>query len=99
MVLLAAGLHGRGSIVLVLLVGVQVVETVAVQRRLSRRLLTVGPAPTLLATLVGFEAGGVGVALLAAAAVIAVAAVLAEAAGPGLRSPGHGTRADLHQDG
>lgn len=79
-VLLAAGLNGQGSITLLLLAATQVVETVAVQRRLNRRILTVGPAPTLIAAALGFEAGGVGVALLGVALVALIAAVLAEAA-------------------
>jgi putative heme transporter len=79
-VLLAAGLHGQGSVTLLLLGAAQVVETVVVQRRLNGRVLTVGPAPTLLAAIIGFEAGGVGVALLGMALVVTVAAALAEAA-------------------
>lgn len=77
-VLLAAGLHGDGSVTLLLLAAAQVVETVTVQRRLSRRVLVVGPAPTLLVAIVGFEAGGVGVALLGLAMVVLAAAVFAE---------------------
>jgi putative heme transporter len=80
LVLLTAGLHGDGTPALVLLVGLQIIETVAVQRRLSRWALRVGPAPSLLAALVGFEAGGVGVALIGLAAVVGVAAVLTEVA-------------------
>lgn len=80
-VLLAAGLNGQGSVTLLLLAATQVVETVVVQRRLNRRVLTVGPAPTLVAAVVGFEAGGIGVALLAVAAVALVAAVLTEVTG------------------
>jgi predicted PurR-regulated permease PerM len=76
--LLAAGLHGTGASVLVVLAVMQVVETVVVQRRLGRRVLVVGPAPTLLGSLVGFELGGLSIALLAAVAVVAVAAVLTE---------------------
>ena len=51
-----------------------------VLRNLLRWVLRVGPAPSVLAALVGFEAGGVGVALLGLAVVVAVAAVLAEVA-------------------
>ena len=80
LVLLTAGLHGNGTFALVLLVALQVVESVAVQRRLSRWVLRVGPAPSLLAALLGFEAGGVGVALIGLAAVVAIASVLAEVA-------------------
>ena len=88
-VLLAAGLHGDGSVTLLLLAAAQVVETVAVQRRLNRRVLVVGPAPTLLAAIVGFEAGGVGVALLGLAFVVLVAAVFAELTGaPSSGDPG-----------
>jgi hypothetical protein len=51
-----------------------------VQRRLNRRVLTMGPAPTLLAAVLGFEVGGVGVALLAMALVVLAAATLTELA-------------------
>ena len=77
-VLLTAGLHGNGVAALLVLAGLQVAETVVVQRRLNHLVLTVGPAPSLLACVVGFEAGGLGVALLGLATVVVAASVLAE---------------------
>ena len=79
-VLLTAGLHGNGVLAFLVLLALQVLETVVVQRRLSRRVLTVGPAPSLVAALLGFEAGGLGLALLGLAAVVAAASVMAEVA-------------------
>ncbi len=83
--LLAGGLHGTGVAALVSLGLLQVTETVLVQRRLGRRILVVGPAPTLLVAIVCFELGGLAIAILGAAAVAVAASVLAELApdGPG----------------
>jgi hypothetical protein len=75
------------------------VETVVVQRRLKRNTLVVGPAPTLLAALVCFELGGVAVAVLGAAAVVAASAVLAEVAPATATVATHGSGPHLHQDG
>ena len=92
-VLLAAGLHGHGRWPLLVLAGrLRWSRRWRCSAGLNRRVLVVGPAPTLLAAIVGFEAGGVGVALLGAGRRAVAPRWLAELAPDGLDDRVHRRR-------